>query len=595
MRVDVKQAETKVLAAPEGPFLVAPEAAILRDELQSMVLRDLLGPAGGPEEELDVDRVHERYLVGLLAPNRLQTMPEEQDELGIADEESQENAASDNGASQVPGLVPSSLGLSFCASADASELRVTASWGQYVKERSETLLTSKGNPKMVWRRKARGGQAELISLREGPLRAWQPEPEEQPDVFVKGIVRRGSEGWTVTLFLVNGQEEPKRNKDTAWLFQPELIVETPDGAALFQRRPPGRQTPLTDEERPMAMLYRRHVGFATGHGVSVHAETPAGDPTCAFRLSTSVVPSYDVARTDAPGVADMPALADLTLDMRTLAENPASELPAQLRPLVTAYALWIAEQAARINDPASGLTDYQDVAEIALQHCRQTMQRIEDGLTLLGTHAEAGRAFAFMNRAMWQQRIHTIHAEEQRRGGTRTLEELDQPGNRSWRPFQLAFILLNLPALTDLNHPSALVPHRRRQDRSLPWSDRLYPGHAQPARSRRRSFGGGWRGRDYALYPAPADAATIPASRFADLRLRDDPPGGKLDLGSNSLSSWPLGRAAFDAQHHRRKRGGQSPGAWSARQRLWWRRQSAPVNQLSLVWFSDRRRQEYRR
>src|SRR5258708_1530645 len=149
----------------------------------------------------------------------------------------------------------------------------------------------------------------------------------------------------------------------------------------------------------------------------------------------------------------MPALADLTLDMRTLAENPASELPAQLRPLVTAYALWIAEQAARINDPASGLTDYQDVAEIALQHCRQTMQRIEDGLTLLGSHAEARRAFAFMNRAMWQQRIHTIHAEEQRRGGTRTLEELDQPGNRSWRPFQLAFILLNLPALTDPNHP----------------------------------------------------------------------------------------------------------------------------------------------
>lgn len=37
---------------------------------QSMVLRGLLGPAGGSEEELDVERVHERYLVGLLAPNQ---------------------------------------------------------------------------------------------------------------------------------------------------------------------------------------------------------------------------------------------------------------------------------------------------------------------------------------------------------------------------------------------------------------------------------------------------------------------------------------------------------------------------------------------
>src|SRR5260370_2474263 len=28
-----------------------------------------------------------------------------------------------------------------------------------------------------------------------------------------------------------------------------------------------------------------------------------------------------------------------------------------------------------------------------------------------------------------------------------------RPENRRWRPFQLAFILLNLPALTDLHHP----------------------------------------------------------------------------------------------------------------------------------------------
>jgi hypothetical protein len=33
------------------------------------------------------------------------------------------------------------------------------------------------------------------------------------------------------------------------------------------------------------------------------------------------------------------------------------------------------------------------------------------------------------------------------------MSTIDQPGNCSWRLFQLAFILLNLPGCTDLHHP----------------------------------------------------------------------------------------------------------------------------------------------
>ena len=88
-----------------------------------------------------------------------------------------------------------------------------------------------------------------------------------------------------------------------------------------------------------------------------------------------------------------------------------------------------------------------------LEQCRKTLRRIQQGIDMLATNKDAARAFRFMNRAMWQQRVHTLYAEEQRRGTVVTLEELDIPVNRSWRPFQLAFILLNLPALSDLHHP----------------------------------------------------------------------------------------------------------------------------------------------
>ena len=56
----------------------------IRDELTEMVVNDLLGPAGGPEEELDQreDRVTGRYLVGMLAPKATPVAAEEQNTLG---------------------------------------------------------------------------------------------------------------------------------------------------------------------------------------------------------------------------------------------------------------------------------------------------------------------------------------------------------------------------------------------------------------------------------------------------------------------------------------------------------------------------------
>src|SRR5579875_3758911 len=54
----------------EAPILTpdATRPADLRAEFETMVLRDLLGPAGGETEEIEERHVTERYLVGLVAP-----------------------------------------------------------------------------------------------------------------------------------------------------------------------------------------------------------------------------------------------------------------------------------------------------------------------------------------------------------------------------------------------------------------------------------------------------------------------------------------------------------------------------------------------
>ena len=59
-----------------------------------------------------------------------------------------------------------------------------------------------------------------------------------------------------------------------------------------------------------------------------------------------------------------------------------------------------------------------------------------------------------MNRAMWLQRTHSLYSEQVRRGGQPDFDkDIDVPANRTWYPFQLAFILLNLPGISKFDHP----------------------------------------------------------------------------------------------------------------------------------------------
>ena len=71
---------------------------------------------------------------------------------------------------------------------------------------------------------------------------------------------------------------------------------------------------------------------------------------------------YDVPRTESPTPIEIPGLVGLVLDMKKLAETPIENISRTLMPLITAYEDWIAQQAARIDDPANDLAEYRSVA-----------------------------------------------------------------------------------------------------------------------------------------------------------------------------------------------------------------------------------------
>ena len=130
-------------------------------------------------------------------------------------------------------VFPSSLGLSFCVPLDVTALKVTPRWGRYDKAPSAFLTNPKtGTPKRVWKRQPCGTSHE-IPLKAGPVGPIIAD-EAFPDAKVKGLIRRRTDHWSVTLFLVNeGVEPPPPNRERTWMFQCELAVEAPDGSPIF--------------------------------------------------------------------------------------------------------------------------------------------------------------------------------------------------------------------------------------------------------------------------------------------------------------------------------------------------------------------------
>lgn len=430
-----------------------PSSMKIRDELEQMVLNDLLGPVTGPEEEISEPSVRDRYLVGMLAPKRQELSPEEFDELPQGGSGATEDGSTETTSPSSKTMFPSSFGMTFCVDLDAKELQLTVRWGHYHRDRSATLTTPGGEKKLVWKRSPRGGISAPIPLKVGRLN-WVPDAEF-PEVQVQGVIRKRDHFWSITLFLVNGQQEPKKLRDMAWIFQPELVVQSPDSKPIFhskpQRRDPGKSDPVTfAEEQEMGMLYRHHVEFGVGHGVSIHVERPDGECDRAFRLSTKVVPTYEVPRITPPTVAEWPKLGGLVVDMKELGEASTADLDKRLRPLITAYSEWIEDREVDLKKP--DMAPHQQPGRAALDRCKATLHRVEAGLKLLSQDEKAAEAFRFANLAMWQQRLRTIYSQKRRRDEEADLKAIDAPGNRSWYPFQLAFLLLNLPGITKFEH-----------------------------------------------------------------------------------------------------------------------------------------------
>ena len=123
----------------------------------------------------------ERYLVGMLAPQRTAPGADDDDDVEVDGLNAEENGTPDTAAPPADSLIPSSLGMTFTVAAETEALVLSAAWGRYQK--ATVRNQQSGDPVRAWKRTPVSAESSPLPLAVGMLPRWTVT-DDQPDVYV---------------------------------------------------------------------------------------------------------------------------------------------------------------------------------------------------------------------------------------------------------------------------------------------------------------------------------------------------------------------------------------------------------------------------
>ena len=316
---------------------------------------------------------------------------------------------------------PSSIGLSVLVPKDCRKITATVTWGDYQPEEDKDGLSG-------WQRTPKWAQKEI------PLTDTKPKYKLEdsggleivPSIRVipshQGLQLVDEGALVVSVFVVNNRiAQGGKLRDTAYAFQVKLQLESD---RPFVPRPNLRGLISDDpDERIADLQYRDAMEFAVGHAISAHAHVDA-DGRCQT-VETVWIPRSEVERVEPE------KLKNVELSMDALAALKDSAQASQsLKGLASQYRAWLDTQEV------AGLeAKRQEVAKVMVDRGRSLAGRIEAGIAALAD-PQVLEAFCLSNKVM--------AAAAKKRNP-------NEP-NPAWRPFQLAFLLLNINGMVDPTH-----------------------------------------------------------------------------------------------------------------------------------------------
>lgn len=446
----------------------------VRENLVNILERELLGPIHGPDELLPFSP-RSQYLVGHIAPVRLTgavaggaDADEGQERGELAEARADENAAAegrgvpafaadeheadadedeaDDRAPKQGLMIPSSMGLRLQVPPDLKAFTVTASWGIYESVQTDKV-TRAGRPIRHFQRTP---VEERRTIRLADIDAGQTTTIPLRDTICLRVDRYDDptcDRVLIEIALCNDRETPMPIPIGMWMFQTKLYIDA-GGAEVFLPVCDVLEQDLPEHDLEVQRLnlqYRNRLEYAIGRTCSVDW-TVKQDSRRATAVWTTWLPVAETPQTQARDVENA------LLSMDSLATATAEQLRAGLQPLITGYGDWLATQEAASGQLPAHL---RDTADLALVEARSAHKRLQQGLEHVVADSEALRCFRFMNAVMRDQRIASqvaaLRASDPALSIADAQSTVAEAGAKaaSWRPFQLAFILMQLGALTD--------------------------------------------------------------------------------------------------------------------------------------------------
>lgn len=292
--------------------------------------------------------------------------------------------------------------------------------------------------------------------------------EDQDKLYIKLVIKNVTQPYKLKL-----NEPPQLNKknkaNIKSFFGIRLTVtESEAGSNILKAYNPPNLSKIDQEDNFNKLLYRQYEDLGEGYNTSVEwgISEDGRKFICTEFLPATTTPQVDHTPSKLEGGIVKSRLTDTDIlrikPLSTLSELSDTDITEGLRSFVKDYSTWIEEKQRELcNEGLS--TEGTTILHEQLLKASSDERRLRRNIGLLERDADAMAAFRLMNTAMFLQIHHSLnikHAKKKSSTHYIVAEGKDEeaykvlhdtiPGDPkahiAWRPFQLAFILLNIDA-----------------------------------------------------------------------------------------------------------------------------------------------------